>query len=146
MKRSAFIFLMLSSLFFYTGSVFSYEVKSLEDRRDLFPSSIVEVPEIRKNLEASITVDFRDVNLDYVIDFLSEATGVNIILGSGVKPEEKKVTIKVRDMTLESLLKYILRNQGLAYRIEKNAVWVDTFDAMEEEDPEKPWTKMVTRR
>ena len=114
----------------------AYEVKFAKDADAQSKNSIVEVPEIRGSLEIPITVDFRDVKLDYVLDFLSEATGVNIILGSSVKPEEKKVTIRVKDMSLESLLKYIFRHQGLAYRIENNAVWVDTYDAMGEETAE----------
>ncbi|MBU1147946.1 MAG: hypothetical protein KKD11_06290, partial [Candidatus Omnitrophica bacterium] len=115
------------------GSIFAYEVRSLKDSDDAEKHSIVDVPEIREKLETLITVDFRDVSLDYVLDFLSEATGVNIISGQSVESEDKKVTIKVKDMTLDSVLKYILRNQGLLYRIEQNAVWVDTFDAIEEE-------------
>lgn len=99
-------------------------------------SIVAEVPEIRKKLKTPITVDFMEVGLDYVLDFLSDATGVNIIPANGVKLSEKKVTIKVKDMSLESLLKYIFRNQGLTYRIEKNAVWVDTLDDMENEAPE----------
>jgi general secretion pathway protein D len=117
---------------------FAYEMKSVkgDDSFSSDRSIIAEVPEIRKKLKMPITVDFMDVSLDYVIDFLSEATDVNIIPGSGVKLSEKKVSIKVKDMPLESLLKYILRNQGLIYRIEKNAVWVDTLDNMESETPE----------
>ena len=117
---------------------FAYEMKSVkgDDNVSSDKSTIIEVPEIRKKLKTPITVDFMDVSLDYVIDFLSEATGVNIIPGSGVKLSEKKVAIKVKDMPLESLLKYILRNQGLTYRIEKNAVWVDTLDNMDSETPE----------
>jgi len=114
----------------------AYEVKFIKDTDAQSKNSIVEVPEIRGKLDIPITVDFRDVSLDYVLDFLSEATGVNIILGSDVDPEEKKVTIRVKDMSLESLLKYIFRHQGLAYRIENNAVWVDTYDAMQEEASE----------
>ena len=121
---------------FSAGTSYAYEVRSLNDSEDADKYSIVEVPQIREKLKTPITVDFRDVNLDYVLDFLSDATGVNIITGSTVKPEDKKVTIRVKDMTLEGLLKYIFRNQGLIYRIEKNAVWVDTLDAMEEEDLE----------
>jgi general secretion pathway protein D len=116
----------------------AYEMKSIkgDDSVSSDRSIVVEIPEIRKKLKMPITVDFMDVSLDYVIDFLSEATDVNIIPGSGVKLSEKKVSIKVKDMPLESLLKYILRNQGLIYRIEKNAVWVDTLDNMENETPE----------
>ncbi|MBU4149298.1 MAG: hypothetical protein KKB52_02990, partial [Candidatus Omnitrophica bacterium] len=138
MKRRIFTAFLLT--IFFTGSagyVSAYEARSFrgdETDNDIF--SAVEVPEIRKKLETLVTVDFRDVSLDYVVDFLSDATGVNIILGNTVKPDEKKVTIRVKDMPLEGVLKYIFRNEALAYRIEKNAVWVDTFDAMKEETPE----------
>lgn len=125
-------------LFFFIllSGGYAYEVKRLQDTEELNDSSVVEIPEIRRQLETPITVDFRDVNLDYVLDFLSDVTGVNIISGSSVDPQDKKVTIKVKDMPLESLLKYIFKNQGLIYRIEKNAIWVDTFDAIEIESPE----------
>lgn len=132
--KSIILFMVL--IIYTSGLVSAYEIKSLKDGEDLSSHAILEVPEIRKKLETPITVDFRDVNLDYVLDFLSDATGVNIITGSTVEPQEKKVTIRVKDMALEGLLKYIFRNQGLLYRIEKNAVWVDTLDAMEEEDME----------
>lgn len=128
----AFLFLALS---LWPVDLDAYEIKSVKDNgADKF--SVVEVPEIRKKLETPVTVDFRDVSLGYVLDFLSDATGVNIILGNSVKPDEKKVTIRVKDMPLEGLLKYIFRNESLAYRIERNAVWVDTNDAMKEESPE----------
>jgi len=125
-------------LFLGPEASFAYEMKSVKGDESISKdnSAIVEVPEIRKKLKKPITVDFMDVGLDYVIDFLADATGVNIIPGSGVKLSEKKVNIKVKDMPLESLLKYIFRNQGLTYRIEKSAVWVDTLEDMENETPE----------
>lgn len=132
MKKIIFL-IIISSV---ASNLWAYEVKSLNDSWDADKYSVVEIPEIREKLKTPITVDFRDVNLDYVLDFLSEATGVNIITGSTVNAQDKKVTIKVKDMALESLLKYIFRNEGLVYRIEKNAVWVDTLEAMEEEDLE----------
>ncbi len=128
------LFLILYTAFF-PMEAFSYEVKSATGDNSS-GLSVLDTPDIYKELEMPITVDFREVSLDYVVEFLSDATDVNIILGSEVKPEERKVTIKVKDMSLESLLKYIFRNQGLAYRIERNAVWVDTHEAMEEETPE----------
>ena len=125
-------------LFLSPGVSFAYEMKSVKGDYSVSSdkSAVVDVPEIRKKLKMPITVDFMDVGLDYVLDFLSDATGVNIIPGSGVKLSEKKVAIKVKDMPLESLLKYIFKNQGLTYRIEKNAIWVDTLDEMEKETPE----------
>lgn len=142
MKKSDFGFRyfyigLLFFCIFVNNNLYAYEMKSAKgDNAINDTQGIVEVPEIRKKLKTPITVDFMDVGLDYVIDFLSEATDVNIIPGSGVKLSEKKVTIKVKDMPLESLLKYIFRNQGLIYRIEKNAVWVDSLDNMDNETPE----------
>ncbi len=138
MTMSFLIRILLCIVLFLSPEVsFAYEMKSVKGDATIGNSSVVtEIPEIRKKLKTPITVDFMDVGLDYVIDFLSEATDVNIILGSGVKLSEKKITIKVKDMPLESLLKYIFRNQGLTYRIEKSAVWVDTLDDMESETPE----------
>jgi len=129
---------LLTALLLNPNVSFAYEMKSVkgDDSVSSDKSVVVDVPEIRRKLKTPITVDFMDVGLDYVLDFLSEATDVNIIPGSGVKLSEKKVAIKVKDMPLESLLKYIFRNQGLTYRIEKNAVWVDTLDNMENEAPE----------
>jgi len=134
MKRYVYVFLIFV-LLFYSQGLSAYEVKSFKDEKDADGYAIVDVPEIRKDLKTAITVDFREVRLAYVLDFLSDATDVNIISGSDVDLK-KKVTIKVKDMALESVLKYIFRNQGLSYRIERNAVWVDTFDAIEGEDPE----------
>jgi type II secretory pathway component GspD/PulD (secretin) len=131
--RKWFYIILFILFFLCTGTLDAYEVKSLKDTGDVDRYPIVEVPEIREKLKTPVSVDFRDVNLEYVLDFLSDTTGVNIITGSSVAPQEKKVTIRVKDMPLESLLKYIFRNQGLVYRIEKNAVWVDTLDAMEGE-------------
>lgn len=139
MKRYLAVFLFFISLFPNPAASYAYEMKSVNGNDDISSeksSNIVEVPEIRKKLKTPITVDFMDVGLDYVIDFLSDATEVNILPGSGVKLSEKHVTIKVKDMPLESLLKYIFKNQGLTYRIEKNAVWVDTFENMDTETPE----------
>jgi type II secretory pathway component GspD/PulD (secretin) len=128
---------LLAALLLSPDASFAYEMKSVKgDDTIKDTGNIVQIPEIRKKLKTPITVDFMDVGLDYVIDFLSDATGVNIIPGSGVKLSEKKVAIKVKDMPLESLLKYIFRNQGLTYRIEKNAIWVDTMDNMDNETPE----------
>lgn len=135
MRKYLFIFFFIF-LNFNAGSLFAYEVKAIDSGKEVDKFSIVEVPKIREKLQTPISVDFRDVSLDYVLDFLSDATGVNIISGSTVKPQDKKITIKVKDMPLEGLLKYIFRNEGLVYRIEKNAVWVDTLDAMEGETPE----------
>jgi len=103
----------------------------LENDRKITP--IVRVPEIRKRLKIPISVDFKDVGLDYVLGFLSEATGVNIVPSSGIDMEEKKISIKIKDMPLEDALRYILKSQDLLYRIEEDAVWVATKEEITSE-------------
>ncbi|MFA5388135.1 MAG: secretin N-terminal domain-containing protein [Candidatus Omnitrophota bacterium] len=103
----------------------------LETEKKITP--IVKVPEIRKRLKIPISIDFKDVGLDYVLGFLSETTGVNIVPSSGIDMEEKKVTIKIRDMPLEEALRYILKSQDLIYRIEEDAVWVATKEEIANE-------------
>lgn len=130
--------IFLSIIFVLVVSIDSlaYEIKSIKEDSNTNISAVAEVPEIRKKLKLPVTVDFREVGMDYVLDFLSDAAGVNIITGNGVNLSEKKITIKVKDMPLESVLRYIVKNQELTYRVEKNAVWVDTFDNMDKETPE----------
>ncbi len=103
----------------------------LERQKKITP--LVKVPEIRKRLKMPISVDFKDVELDYVLSFLSDATGVNIIPSSEIDMDEKKVGIKIKDMPLEEALRYILKSQDLVYRIEEDAVWVATKEELDNE-------------
>jgi len=108
------IFLCLF-LFFGPEISFAYEMRSVKGNDTSNQSTVVETPEIRKKLKTPVTVDFMDVGLDYVIDFLSEATDVNIIPGSGVKLSEKKVTMKVKDMPHTLQLHPIRQHSLLAH-------------------------------
>lgn len=104
---------------------------TLEKEKKITP--IVKIPEIRKRLKIPISVDFKDVELEYVLTFLSDATGVNIVPSSEIDMAEKKVTIKIKDMPLEEALRYILKSQELVYRIEEDAVWVATKEEIDNE-------------
>lgn len=103
----------------------------LEKEKKITP--IVKVPEIRKRLKIPISVDFKDVGLDYVLGFLSDTTGVNIVPSTEIDMAEKKVSIRIKDMPLEEALRYILKSQDLVYRIEEDAVWVATKDEITNE-------------
>ncbi|MEE8317972.1 MAG: hypothetical protein V3S13_03585, partial [Candidatus Omnitrophota bacterium] len=107
------------------------EKQGVLEKKKITP--LVKIPEIRKRLKVPISVDFKDVELDYVLDFLSDATDVNIVPSSEIDLEEKKVTIKIKDIPLEEGLRYILKSQDLVYRIEEDAVWVSTKEELENE-------------
>ncbi|MBU1853041.1 MAG: hypothetical protein KJ957_03235 [Candidatus Omnitrophica bacterium] len=91
---------------------------------------LVKIPEIRRRLKIPISIDFKDVELDYVLSFLSDATSVNIVPSSEIDMGEKYVTIRIKDMPLEEALRYILKSQDLVYRIEEDAVWVATEEEL----------------
>ncbi|MBU0650588.1 secretin and TonB N-terminal domain-containing protein, partial [bacterium] len=86
-------------------------------------------------LKTKISVDFREVDFSYIINFIAEQTGVNIVVDSNVK-QDKKVTIKLKDMEVEKILKYMLKSYGLKYRIEGDIVWISSPEQLEVEDLE----------
>jgi general secretion pathway protein D len=92
--------------------------------------------EIRKKLELPVNMDFQDVEVVYVLDYLSEATSANIVMSSAVTKGKRTVTIKVKDMALEEALKYVLKSAGLTYRIDKNVIWIATPEEIENEQME----------
>lgn len=112
------------------------EIKTgaMEEKKKITP--LVKIPEIRKRLKIPISVDFKDLELDYVLAFLSDATGVNIISSSEIDMSEKKVSMKIKNMPLEEALKYILKSQDLLYRIEEDAVWVASKKELDKENIE----------
>ncbi|PIP67606.1 MAG: hypothetical protein CO035_01290 [Candidatus Omnitrophica bacterium CG_4_9_14_0_2_um_filter_42_8] len=103
----------------------------LENEKKIIP--IVKVPEIRKRLKIPISIDFKDVSLDYVLGFLSDTTGVNMIFSTEIDMAERKVTMRIKNMPLEEALRYILKSQDLVYRIEEDAVWVATKEEISNE-------------
>jgi len=99
------------------------------------PKTGLEVP-LAEKLTIPVTADFRDVNLVSVLNFLSDYTGINIIPSQTLLTEESKVSVRFKNLPLESALRYILKGQGLSYRIEEDVIWVATMDEMENEELE----------
>ncbi len=91
---------------------------------------------LAEQLQQPVTVDFRNVDLISVLNYLADATGVNIIPSAGVRAEDHRTTIHVNDLPLDTALKYILLNQGLVYRVEPFGVWVATEAELEQEEVE----------
>ena len=104
----------------------------LQDR----PTFMQEISAMRKTLEEPITVNFRNVEMSYVLDFISRSTGVNIFVSRTMPLDEMKLSIKIRNMPLKSALRYILRKRKLDYRIERNVIWVATPEEFENENIE----------
>lgn len=69
----------------------------------------------------SITVDFKDVEINTVLHYLSEVSGVDIIPAPGVSG---KVTMRLRDKPWETALDIVTRNYGYVYSREDHIIRV----------------------
>jgi len=97
--------------------------------------------DIRKKLEIPVNMDFQNVDVVYILDYLSDVTGANIVMSSAVTKAKRTVSIKVKDMPLKEALKYVLKSAGLNYRVDRNVIWIATPDEIENEQME---TKVFT--
>lgn len=84
-----------------------------------------------------ISLDFKDTNLEEVIDFLHEVTDINFVLSKEVREKAKggelKVDVKLADMQLKAALKLMLEMHDLT-AVYKNGVLV--IESMDERGKE----------
>lgn len=79
----------------------------------------------------NITVNFKEVDILTVLNYLSEASGVDIIPTPGV---EGPVTMRLRDKPWEVALDIVTRNYGYAYSREADIIRVMPRDMLQTED------------
>lgn len=105
-----------------------------------------EAPEIKTKLEERakqiVSVHFENAHIRSVLRYLSEVSGVNIVLDEAVFPAEgvilggrvsPRVTIDLENLPLMEALTVILRAKNLAYRLEENVIWITTAARMAKE-------------
>ncbi len=89
------------------------------------PAPLIEPPAIRKKLKATkITIDFDKVGLKSVMAFLAQESGINFVASQKVLELAPVVSVRFKDTPLDEGIKYITKNLGLVYRIDKEIVWV----------------------
>lgn len=85
---------------------------------------------LQERWKQPITADFHEVDFASAVGFLSDSSGVNIILSQKAKELGKPVTVHLVEMPLERVLTYLLQSQGLLYRFDHEAIWVATKEEM----------------
>jgi hypothetical protein len=88
----------------------------------------------RKLLEAlakPITIDLKDSTLEAVLGYLSDKTGVNLIVPNVILEErsityQTPVSVSLKDVTLRTVLKKVLSDVGLTYVINKEVIQITT--------------------
>jgi type II secretory pathway component GspD/PulD (secretin) len=70
---------------------------------------------VRKLETMKVSVNFEDVRLPDAVDFLRDLTGLNLVLLPKAleKDGESKIHLKVKDLSVKSILKLLLSSRGL---------------------------------
>ncbi len=79
---------------------------------------------VHERLSQPISFSFENVPLADVLAFIGDAASISIIPSPQLDLRASTVTLKVQDMPLEQAIKYLAKSQGLAYRIEPDAVLI----------------------
>ena len=109
------IFTLIFAIFFgaFSFGGYSYGQGDIPTAPNVTPTSLPDT--------GNITVNFKDVEILTVLNYLSEISGVDIIPSPGV---EGSVTMRLRNKPWEVALDIITRNYGYAYSREENIIRV----------------------
>lgn len=93
-------------------------------RRVTEAASIVPAPSLKAPFAKPITLEFRDAAMRTVFDMLSRTSGINFVFDRDVR-QDTKLTVFVRNVTLEDALKLILTTNQLDHKVlNENSVLV----------------------
>lgn len=85
-----------------------------------------------------VSIDFRQTSFEDALDFLRQVTGLNYYVApaaaEALASEDVKISLKLRDITLQNALLLILgQAKDLVYRVRNDAVVINTKDAEKED-------------
>lgn len=72
--------------------------------------------------ETRVSLDFENAPLPGVLDYIRELTGINFIIENGLGLAKDAIEIRVRDATVEEVLRRILPPLGQAFCVEGGVV------------------------
>ena len=101
---------------------------------------------IEKKLNEPITLNLKDQTLDEAIAFISNYTGLNVIVDPKALNDEglsrdSKVSLTANSIKLKNALKFMLRPLGLTYKAEDDVLLITSPQASR--DRTYPWTYPV---
>lgn len=82
-----------------------------------------------------ITLDFKDATLDEALSYIRDFTGINIVIAAEVtqqlSPEDLRISLRVKDLTLKSALKLMLSARGLTATYKEGVLVVVPRDSVD---------------
>ena len=90
---------------------------------------------VRKLSAQKVTVDFDQVKLADALDFLRDATGLNLVLlpSGAAKDADQPVRLKAKDLTVKSVLKLLLHQRGLTVAWRDGALAIVPVEDVQED-------------
>ncbi|MFH2137161.1 MAG: secretin and TonB N-terminal domain-containing protein [Candidatus Omnitrophota bacterium] len=81
-----------------------------------------------------VSIDFSDAQLKKVFEYLSDASGINIIFDEAAVNRAGSISIHVKNVTVIKALEMIIRTKGLGYRFEEDYIWITSKDGIKNEN------------
>jgi type II secretory pathway component GspD/PulD (secretin) len=97
------------------------------------PAAALRQAAMSARLQQPISLEFDDVPLSDVLEFIADAANVSIIPSPQLNLKERRASLKIAQLPLEMAIKYLAKNQGLAYRVEEDAILLATAEEFENE-------------
>jgi len=86
---------------------------------------------IREALKKPVTLDFSETPIEDVIVFLTDFTGVNIVLDKNALSDENvPITLKVSDVPLKNALDFILKQANLDWTIKNDVLFISNEEGL----------------
>ena len=78
-----------------------------------------------------MTLNFPELTIEEVVDFLRRNTNVNFVLDPQVSGDDiAPITMSLQDVKLRNALEFIMLNTGLKYSLQGEAVFVSNEDGL----------------
>ena len=107
------------------------EIKATQPAPAAQPAATAEP--VTAKMEQPISANFREVDFESAMNFLSESAGINVVLSPQAREIGKPVTLHLVEIPLRRALEYVVKGQGLTYRIDEKAIYIASLEEMEAE-------------
>jgi len=84
-----------------------------------------------------LSLDFKGADLDDLLRLISEVSGLNVVAAHKLKPEERKVTVRLINVEWRQALDIILRTKGLSYEQDGNVIFVGSKSEIQKAKEER---------
>ncbi|MBU0634497.1 MAG: hypothetical protein KKA52_05470, partial [Candidatus Omnitrophica bacterium] len=81
-----------------------------------------------------VTMDFNSAQLSKIVEYLTETSGINIIMDEGAVASTGAITIHLKNVTVLKALDLMLRTKGLDYRFEDDFIWISSRENLNSEN------------